>query len=174
MSHPTSSLTESRDLVPLRLNSCGVILLLLKHLGPRLGCWGSRCSSFSSPYSCCEPERWQLAWGNSWQLHCSFSPLISAASAWKAEGLTLVKEKFVIGYLSGCVFSEQKKDFINKVKMSLECSHIFLSLFQTPGRRYLVVLGGESPDFHVDPGGVFVLPQYVHFLLFKELGQHFP
>lgn len=45
----------------------------------------------------------------------------------------LVKENFVIGCLSGCVFSERKKDFINKVKMSLECSHIFYLCFRPQG-----------------------------------------
>lgn len=55
--------------------------------------------------------------------------------------------------------------------MSLECSHISLSLFQAPGRRHLVVSGRESPDFHMGLGGVFVLPQYVHFLLVEEPSQ---
>ena len=58
--------------------------------------------------------------------------------------------------------------------MSLECSHRSLSLFQTPGRRHLVVSDRESPDFHVGPGGVFMLPQYVGFSLVEELKQHFP
>lgn len=61
----------------------------------------------------------------------------------------------------------RKTDFINKVKMSLECSHV--SLFQTPGRRHLVVSDRQSPDFRMGPGGVFVLPQYVHFSLVEEL-----
>jgi len=90
------------------------------------------------------------------------------------EKLRLAKENFVTGCLSGCVFSEQKKDLRNKVKMTLQCSHISLSLFQTPRRRHPVVSGRESPDFCVGPGGVFVLPQYVRFSLAEELRQCFP
>ncbi|GAB0195727.1 C-factor-like [Grus japonensis] len=34
------------------------------------------------------------------------------------------------------------------------------ALLSTPGTRHLVVSGRESPDFHLGPGGVFVLPQF--------------
>ncbi|KAM6250736.1 uncharacterized protein M6G45_009036 isoform 4-T4 [Spheniscus humboldti] len=38
------------------------------------------------------------------------------------------------------------------------------ALLSAPGRRHLVVSGRESPDFHMGPGGVFVLPQFVFTL----------